>query len=160
MHATTESDSAEPVATTVAIDLAKDVLEVAFADASGRIVGDLWRGTRQCRSPDGAAQRRESGIAVGRARRLVTGGAARSSPGLRCASSGLRVRNQLWRWPSARAATRPPWRWPTRWPEDSGRLNTTTPASTPNTSAGANLASPDPLAIAFYCSTASPFQFP
>ena len=90
MHATTESDSAEPFATTVAIDLAKDVLEVAFADASGRIVGDLWRGARQCRSPDGAAQRHESGVAVGGAQRLVMGGEARSSPGLRFASSGLR----------------------------------------------------------------------
>jgi len=37
-HATTVSVSADPVATTVAIDPAKGVFELAFADASGRIV--------------------------------------------------------------------------------------------------------------------------
>jgi len=38
MHATTKSTAAESSAVTLAIDLAKDVFELAFADANGRIV--------------------------------------------------------------------------------------------------------------------------
>ena len=38
MHATTKSTATESSAVTLAIDLARDVFELAFADAAGRIV--------------------------------------------------------------------------------------------------------------------------
>jgi len=111
MHATTEAVSPGAVATTVAIDLAKDVFELAFADASERIV----------------------------ARKRLKRGPVSS-----CVANCAPLRVVM---------------------EDCGSThawgpNTMAPASTPNTSAGANLASPDPLAIALHRGTASPFQPP
>jgi len=50
MHATTVSVSAEPVATTVAIDLATVVFELAFADAAELLETARCRDIRRCQS--------------------------------------------------------------------------------------------------------------
>lgn len=42
MHATTKSAATESFAVTLAIELAKGVFELAFADAAGRIVERKW----------------------------------------------------------------------------------------------------------------------